>query len=212
MIIIMEEYKLAQEFLNKQNKKKKLENNFTKKYLISLLNRTLLSFLLLAICLCITKIDKKSKSFLEENIYNKNISFSKINNLYEKYFGKVAILDEIEKKTTVKIEPVFSEKLSYTDKSDYKEGVKLVVEDNYLVPIVESGIVVYIGDKDNYGYTVIIQQVNGVDLWYVGVKNVNLKLYEYVEKGKLLGEVTDNNLYLYYQKDGKFVSYKDYLE
>ena len=202
----MEEYRLAKEFLNKNNKKN--NNNSTKKMLISLLNRTLLSFLLLAVCLCITKLDNKYKSFIEKNIYNKNISFSKINNTYEKLFGKIYPIEKLDKNNT---EPVFSEKLTYKSKEKYKEGVKLEVDNNYLVPILESGIVVYMGDKDNYGYTIIIQQVNGIDLWYVGVKNSNLKLYEYVEKGNLLGEVSGTNLYLYYQKDGSFIDYKEYL-
>ena len=157
------------------------------------------------------KIDNKNKVFIEENVYNKNISFAKINKLYESWFGKIYPIENIEKNTSVKIEPVFSEKLTYINKENYKEGVKLTVDNNYLVPILESGIVVYIGDKDNYGYTIIIQQVNGIDLWYVGLKKNDLKLYDYVEKGKLLGETENNLLYLYYQKDGKFVSYKEYL-
>ena len=93
---------------------------------------------------------------------------------------------------------------------DYFDGCELNVDNNYLVPVQESGIVVFVGNKDNYGYTIIIEQVNGIDLWYVGVKNSSLKLYEYVEKGSLLGEA-DKELYLFAQKDGKFVSYKEYL-
>ena len=67
------------------------------------------------------------------------------------------------------------------------------------------------GNKDNYGYTIIIEQVNGIDLLYVGVKNTNYKLYEYVEKGSLLGEASSNEIYLYYQKDGEFIDYQEYL-
>ena len=199
----MEEYKLANKYLNK----KKTHNH---SYLISFINRSLISALLLVVCLCFIKIDNKNKLFLEQNIYNKNLSFAKINKLYENWFGKIYPIEKIEKNTSVNIEPVFSEKLTYLNKEDYKEGVKLTVTDNYLVPILESGIVVYMGDKDNYGYTIIIEQINGIDLWYVGVKNSNLKLYEYVEKGNLLGEA-NKELYLFGQKDGKFVSYKEYL-
>ncbi len=199
----MEEYKLANKYLNKNK-----TNNHS--YLISFINRSLISALLLVVCLCFIKIDNKNKLFLEQNIYNKNISFAKINQAYEKLFGKIYPIEKIEKNTSVNIEPVFSEELSYLDKEDYKEGIKLTVTDNYLVPILESGIVVYMGDKDNYGYTIIVEQINGIDLWYVGVKNSNLKLYEYVEKGNLLGEA-DKELYLFGQKDGKFVSFKEYL-
>ena len=203
----MEEYKLANTYLKDKNNR----NNKMNSYLISFINRSLISALLVVACLCFIKIDSKNKVLLEENIYNKNISFARINKVYENLFGKIYPIEKIEKNTNVSIEPVFSEKLSYLSKEDYKEGIKLTVTDNYLVPILESGIVVYMGDKDNYGYTIIIEQVNGIDLWYVGVKNSNLKLYEYVEKGNMLGSV-DKELYLFGQKDGKFVSYKEYLE
>lgn len=203
----MDEYRLANKYLNKQNK-----NSGSKKYFISLINRSLISFLLLIISMCFIKSNDKNKLFIKENIYNKNINFAKINKIYESYFGKIYPIEELEKKTSVTIEPVFSEKLAYSNKEDYKEGVKLTVEDNYLVPILESGIVVYIGEKDNYGYTIIVEQVNGVDIWYVGLKKTDLKLYDYVEKGKLLGEIDNNELYLFYQKDGKFISYKEYIK
>ena len=203
----MDEYRLANKYLNKQNK-----NSGSKKYFISLINRSLISFLLLIISMCFIKSNDKNKLFIKENIYNKNINFAKINKIYESYFGKIYPIEELEKKTSVTIEPVFSEKLAYSNKEDYKEGVKLTVEDNYLVPILESGIVVYIGEKDNYGYTIIVEQVKGVDIWYVGLKKTDLKLYDYVEKGKLLGEIDNNELYLFYQKDGKFISYKEYIK
>ena len=110
-----------------------------------------------------------------------------------------------------KTEPVFNEKLTYLDSEDYKEGVKLTVSNNYLVPVIESGIVVFMGNKDNYGNVIIVQQVNGIDLWYVGIENSNIKIYDYIEKGSLLGEATSNEIYLYYQEGGEFLDYKKYL-
>ena len=105
---------------------------------------------------------------------------------------------------------VFNENIIYKEKTDYNKGVKLVVENNYLVPVIESGIVVYKGEKEGYGYTVIIQQVNGVDLWYSNI-SCDVDLYDYVEKGSLLGEVKDSNLYLYFYKNGDFIDYKAYI-
>ena len=68
------------------------------------------------------------------------------------------------------------------------------------------------GNKDNYGKTIIVQQVNGIDLWYVGVENSNLKIYDYIEKGNLLGETISNEMYLFFSKSGEFLNYQDYLE
>ena len=40
----------------------------------------------------------------------------------------------------------------------------------------ESGIVVFIGDKEGYGNTIIVQRIDGIDEWYGGIVNTNLKL------------------------------------
>jgi stage IV sporulation protein FA len=80
-----------------------------------------------------------------------------------------------------------------------------------MVPVLEDGIVVFMGEKEGYGNTVIVEQVNGVDVYYSNINSNNIKLYDYVEKGKLLGEVKDTKLYLVFQKDGKFLNYKKYL-
>ena len=47
-------------------------------------------------------------------------------------------------------------KLKYNNISIYHDGIKLEVSDNYLVPALKEGMVLFIGDKDNYGKTIII--------------------------------------------------------
>lgn len=206
----MEEYKLAKKYFEKNNKNENINQN--KKYINNLITKTLLSILLLIISLCFVKVNKDFKEFINKNVYNTNISFSKINQLYKKYFGDIYPIDEvIPEYNNKKTDMVFNETLIYKNKEKYKEGVKLTVGSNYLVPVLESGIIVYIGNKDNYGYTIIVQQNNGIDLWYVGVKNNNLKLYDYIEKGSLLGETNSDEIYLFYQKNGEFINYKEYL-
>ena len=106
--------------------------------------------------------------------------------------------------------PVFSEKLSYKKSSNYNNGVKLIVDNNYLVPILESGIIVYSGIKDNM-QTIIVEQVDGVDTYYINVNISNYKLYDYVEKGQVLGEVKSNELYLKFEKNGEQLDYKKYI-
>ena len=49
-------------------------------------------------------------------------------------------------------------------------------------------------------------------MWYGNLQNINVELYDYVEKGKLLGEAKGTNLYLVYQKDGEYVDYKEYIK
>ena len=208
----MDEYKLLKKYYKKKNNCE--SNDFHSKLLFSIINKTLISILLFLFCLCGMKLNNNFKNFIRENVYNKNISFAIINDYYKKIFGNPSkiVEDVFDYGNNNDIDMVFSEKLVYKEKIDYKDGIKLIVNSNYLIPIQESGIIVYLGNKDGYGNTVIIQQINGVDMWYVGVNNLNVKLYDYVEKGNILGEVENNELLILYQVDGKFVDYKKYFE
>lgn len=201
----MDEYKSVQKYFNKT----KQQQPSNKKWLTSILNRIFLSAIILLVCLCTIKINPTFKNWVDKQVYHTNFSFAKINKTYEKYFGSIFPLSKMGLDNT---KSVFDEKLVYESKSDYKEGVKLVVGQNYLVPVLESGIVVFIGNKDNYGKTIIVQQVNGIDVWYVGVESSNLKIYDYIEKGSLLGESISNEICLFYQKSGEFLNYQDYLQ
>lgn len=201
--------------LKNKNKKVPKSGNRNKpkinKSLKSLLYKFSISLVLVLIVLVITKTSDKYKAIIKQNVYDKNFSFASINNLYTKYLGPILPFKDLklfkdETKTT------FNEKLEYSEANKYNDGVKLTVEKNYLVPIQESGMVVFQGEKEGYGNIVIIQQVNGVDMWYGNLQNIDVKLYDYVEKGKLLGEVCDTSLYLVYQKDGKYIDYKEYIK
>lgn len=190
--------------INKNNNNNKKEKNILK----SFVNKLLIVIILFLANLILIKSNQKYRDFIEENIYNNNFSFAKIKNFYNKYLGGVETLDRLVNNTT----EVFNETLKYNSESIYYDGVKLEVQNNYLVPILEEGMVVFIGEKENYGNTIIIQGLNGIDIWYGNMSNTSVKLYDYVEKGALLGEVKDNNLYLAYSKDNKFLNYKDYLK
>ena len=80
-----------------------------------------------------------------------------------------------------------------------------------MVPVLESGIVIFMGEKEDYGNTVVVEQIDGVDVYYSNILTDGIQLYDYVEKGSLLGEVQDKNLYLTFQKDGEYLNYKDYI-
>lgn len=55
------------------------------------------------------------------------------------------------------------------------------------------------------------EQVNGIAVWYSNVNSTNVKMYDYVEKGSLLGEVKDTTLYLVFQKEDKYLDYSKYI-
>ena len=89
--------------------------------------------------------------------------------------------------------------------------MELEVSKEYLTPALESGIVVFMGEKEDYGTTIIIQQIDGVDVWYCNIEAKDIKMYDYVKKGALIGQVKSNKLYLVFQKEGKYLNYKEYI-
>ena len=101
--------------------------------------------------------------------------------------------------------------LVYSDKKDYKNGVSLSVGNNYNMYSLCGGIVVYIGDKENLGNTVIIQGTDGVDYWYSNLENLSVNLYDYVEKKTLLGVSKGENIYLTFVKNGKYIDYEEFI-
>lgn len=168
--------------------------------------RVLITIIVTLILLIGFKMNSNFKKTFYHYVYEENFPFSAVKNFLQEKFGTSLTFDKI-----VTDEEVFNEKLSYKDKSLYHDGVKLTVSSEYMIPSLESGIVVYIGEKENYKQVVIVQQMNGVDVWYGNIKQANVKLYDYVEKGSLIGQVDNKTLYLVFQEEGKFVDYQSYL-
>lgn len=178
-----------------------------KKSVRSFISRVLVTIAIFLFGMILVKSDDAFKNKILDNVYNKQFKFVQLGEIYQKYFGNILSIDKV----LVDEKPVFQEKLSYLKSSKYKDGVKLTVDENYMVPILESGIVIFLGEKEGYGNTVVVEQVDGIDVYYSNVSVSNIKLYDYVEKGELLGEVQDKKLYLLFQKDGKFLDYKEYI-
>ncbi len=166
--------------------------------------KLLISIVLTLVILILIKSSNLFKTNFYKEVYSTNISFAPISNLYNKYIGELDIFNNMGS------EPVFNEQLIYNNPEVYLDGVKLKLDSN-LVPINESGIVVFIGEKEGYDNTIIVQRIDGIDEWYGGIINTNVKLYDYVEKGTLLGEV-DRYLYLVYKRDGNILNYEEYLK
>ena len=152
------------------------------KYLRSLILRSMFVIVLFLIIAIISKANHTYKDLIVANLYEKNISFTKIKKLYDKYLGGITPLDKvIDKEMTV-----FNEELSYDKISKYHDGAKLEVSKNYLVPVIEEGMVTYIGEKENYGNVIIVEDMNGISIWYGNMDTTTAKLYDYVNKNTYL--------------------------
>ena len=133
------------------------------------------------------------------------------------YKSVTKFLNKNEEKKTFKsiiktlLYKVFNEKFVYKDISIYKNGYKLEVDNDYYIPLIESGVVVFVGENKDYGKTVIIEQVDGVCVTYGNLSNLNVNLYDYVSKGEFLGSSNGSYLYLVFEKDGKYLKYNDFI-
>ena len=192
----MDDYK----FVNKYVKKEK-------KGFIKRLNKFLLLIVIFLVALIAIKYDKNGKGVIYNFLNEKNINFAFFNNWYKEHLSDILPFDNNFSNS----QEVFNEEIEYDALNKYMDGVSLNVGENYLVPIIESGVVVFSGEKDNYGNTVIIQQADGILLWYGNLSNVNVNIYDYVNKGEFLGEA-NNELYLVYQGENGFLDYKQYLK
>ena len=152
----------------------------------SFINSKACTKLLLLICIfligcIICKNNISYRSKIYDKLYKDNISFVGVKNFYNKYFGGIIPLDNIIK------------------------------EDNTKMVFIESGMVIFNGEKEGYGNTIIIEGLNGIDIWYSNIVNSNVKLYDYIEEGSFLGEV-NKELYLVFCQNGKYITYEKYLE
>ena len=183
------------------NKDEKKKNNKVLKFI----NKTLTAIFLGLVFLIIMEYSPKFKNYMQNEVLNKNISFGFLGKLYDKYFG------EVLPETNDNVVKVFNEKLVYKEKEDYLDGYTLTVNKDYLIPTIESGVVVFIGEKEEYGKTIVIEGENGTTITYGNIKNTDIKLYEYVAKGKYLGETNGENLYVTILKNGEYLDIETYL-
>ncbi len=186
------------------NKKK------TKKNIVArVFTRILLSIIFLLVSIIYINFSDKNLLKYKNTIFTDSLSFSKIHSLYDKYIGDVLFM---KKDTSNKVQSVFNEEINYKNKVKYKEGYKLTVDNSYLVPSLQSGIVVFNGEKEGYNKCIIIQGMDGVDIWYCNLATTSLKMYDYIEKKSMIGETKGKTLYLVLEKDGKNLDLDEYIK
>lgn len=186
-------------------KKEELPKNI--KYLKGLISRILITIIFVLGSIIYTNINSDNKKLYKKYVLENSLSFTKINNLYNDLFGEIDFI----KKNKDNSKPAFNN-ISYTNIENYKNGVKLNVSPNETISVITSGIVVYIGEKEELGNTIIIQGNDGVDIWYSNLTDTNIKVYDYIESGTILGTSNSNEVYLTLLKDGKYMNYEEYIK
>ena len=145
-------------------------------------------------------INTYKKIFFEDNL-----TFAKFNNWYQNVFGKIIPTNTLNTKLVMQED-------SLGKISNYLDGYQISVSKNSPISALESGILVYNDEKEGYGKTIIIQGIDGMDIWYGNVADSNLKLYDYVEEGSIIGNSIDDYYYNVFYKDGNKVEYDKYAQ
>lgn len=171
-----------EEYKNNGNKSKK-HFSVLKIFLSKLFTVVIFSM----IVIIISNYNENFKNFIINDVLNKTIDFSSIN----KKINKVTNVFDNENTLNVMNE--------IKDRERYKDGYKYL--NNGDVYLKSSGIVTFIGEKEGYGNTVIIQQSDGYYAWYGNVLE-NIKLYDYIEAGNSIG-TSEGEYYYVLLKDDK---------
>lgn len=195
------------EYLKMHKMKKKdfnKNNDVSKKKIISkYVTKFMLAIIFFLVSVIFTNMSDKNLLLYKEYVLTESLPFTKIKGWYEELFGEV--LPKSDNTQTV-----MSGKLVYKEIKDYQDGEVLTVSSKALVNSLTSGVVVFSGEKDGYGNTVIIQGIDGADIWYGNLENVSVTLYDYIEEGTVIGSIKDEFLYLVIKKDNEFIKYEDY--
>ncbi len=178
-----EEYKNTKD----SSTKKRKSNSLFKKLLSKLF--TIVIFVMLVVI--VSNYSESFRNFVINDVLNNTMDFSKVNNLVD----KMTAIFKTEKDDTIPVASINENKYE-----KYKDGIKYFIKENENVIVKDSGIVTFIGEKEGYNNTIIVQQSNGYYAWYGNVKE-SVKLYDYVEKGSILGSASNEYYYVLLKDD-----------
>lgn len=170
---------------NKSSKPSSNGSNLFRRFLNKLFTIIIFSMLVVII----SNHSPKFKSFIVDKVLNSTLDFSIVN----KFINKTTNIFKNEDKVV----PV-SKEIKTSVK--YKDGVKYLINENEKVYLKDSGIVTFIGEKEGYNNTIIVQQSNGYYAWYGNIKE-SVKLYDYVESGSEIGVASDEYYYVLLKDD-----------
>lgn len=181
--------------------------NSNNSYLKNLFTRVLISIILVLSISIYIKNDSNNIEYINKYLFTESIPFTKINNLFKDNLGSV--IPEYNKHdiTVNKVDSLIN--LDYSTSGEY---TSINTGINYMVNSLSGGLVVYKGNKDNLGNTVIIQGNDGVDIWYIGVVDSSINLYDYINKDSIIGNTEGEYLKLKLVKNGNTISYEEYIK
>ena len=191
LLLIIIVFNMTYDEYKKESKKEFKLVSLIKKFLNKLFTAVIFSMIIIII----SNYSVTFRNFLINDVLNNSMDFSKVNKIMNK-FTNIYNKNKEETKEVSKVIELNREK--------YLDGYKYNIGKSEDIFVKDSGIVTYIGTKEGYGNTVIIQQSNGYYAWYGNVKE-KIKLYDYVEKDSIIGTASYEYYYVLLKDDKPLV-------
>jgi Membrane proteins related to metalloendopeptidases len=190
---------IRRRILNKKSKKKKqVLNDYHFNYVYKFIIRAMVLLMVILSLITIDRINPEKK-FLS-GLVNQQIDFSKTTKWINTQF-----LNLIPNFSREKISDTVSSTIYYQHLADnyYKK-------DDNAITAVNSGTVVFVGNQEILGNYIIVQQSNGVKVVYGNIVNLNVGLYDVLNKNDIIGSY-ENQILMVFEFEGKEISYEETL-
>ena len=53
--------------------------------------------------------------------------------------------------------------------------------------------------------------IDGNEAWYINIDTSGIDIYDYIEKGNIIGNCLTDNVTIYFKNKGEIVDYKKYI-
>lgn len=169
----------------------------------------------------------KGKAYISSAL-NESFQFQSVALWYERQFGGtpslLPALNTFQQEEAQKVDfvskhyfsPVKGKIIAPFETS--RLGVTVETKSDTPVAAMDTGLVVYVGNKEETGYTIIIRHTNGLQSVYGWIEQGKVELNDWIKGGETIGTVSKNSSkqagYLYFavSKDNKFVNPADVVQ
>ncbi len=153
-----------------------------------------------------------------DQVYQKEFQFASVSSWFEDTVGKpFAFLPEEsvnESKNNNAADNRFATPATGTIMKSFVkdgQGVLIKTSNSTSVDTIKEGVVIYAGEKETHGKTVIVQHPDKSESWYAHLQEINVNLYEQIKKGTKVGIVSPSDepdkgeFYFALKANGKFI-------
>ncbi|QDI91026.1 M23 family metallopeptidase [Salicibibacter halophilus] len=133
------------------------------------------------------------------NLYENEFQFAAVSNWYEDQFGRPLALfpeDQTHESELVDSDgyalPAAGAGIAESFSENGRALVLETMEDEEVIAT-RGGVVIQAGDDEDWGPVVVVQHDDGTEAWYGTLDSIDVSLYDHVDAGDSLGDVTSDN-------------------